>query len=286
MVLLAIADNADDFGFAFPSYETIAQKARCSTRTAMRHVDELETHGWLKVGRKLNGRGNVYFVNLEKLGVSVSPKARKSPLFTHLQKVAGDKLSLIFLPRPIGDSAKISSDNPQAQQVTKRHAHVTGTPSNGDTSSHTNPEPSEQPPLQPSAEVKYTPTPQGGVEFPQWGKTVTSEQAKAFLVLHDTLKFELENVPLGLHGTRFVPLRAGQWDFDVAFRDMRLDELRTVAGTTTMFINCCDPPGSRAGFDRYHTRIERIAAKAFGWPRGTKIRFAVRHNNAINNPAA
>lgn len=79
LALVAIADNADDFGFAAPSIETIAAKAACDPRTAMRVVQQLEREGWMKVKRRVvDGRGSVYFVDVEKLGVVPDAKSRKS----------------------------------------------------------------------------------------------------------------------------------------------------------------------------------------------------------------
>ena len=81
MVLAAIAEAADDHGFACLSMETIAMKTVCkSTRTAMRNVEWLEARGWLSVVRKAagDGKGNVYFVNIDRLGVRLNPKSRKN----------------------------------------------------------------------------------------------------------------------------------------------------------------------------------------------------------------
>ena len=60
LVLIAIADEADDEGRnAFPSYDTIARKARIDKRTAMRSVDRLEAGGELLVKRPDRaGRGH------------------------------------------------------------------------------------------------------------------------------------------------------------------------------------------------------------------------------------
>lgn len=51
-VLLAIADNANDEGFAHPSITTIAIKTCLSTRTVMRSIQTLESGGWLVAHRK------------------------------------------------------------------------------------------------------------------------------------------------------------------------------------------------------------------------------------------
>src|ERR1700733_2005617 len=90
--LAAIADNSDDYGFACPSIETIAEKVCCDPRTAMRLVQTLESAGWMKVSRKvLSGKGSVYFIDIAKLGVTVNPKMRRSPLHVEVVKQLAGK---------------------------------------------------------------------------------------------------------------------------------------------------------------------------------------------------
>jgi len=79
VVLAAIAEAADDHGFAVQSIETIAMKAVCDPRTAMRVVKWLELEGWLQVRRRaVDGKASVYFVNIVKLGVVLNAKSRKN----------------------------------------------------------------------------------------------------------------------------------------------------------------------------------------------------------------
>ena len=47
LVLLALADHADDDGRCWPAIPTIARKARCSERWARQVIAELEESGWL-----------------------------------------------------------------------------------------------------------------------------------------------------------------------------------------------------------------------------------------------
>lgn len=132
--LVAIADNSDDYGFACPSIETIAQKACCDARTAMRLVQALERDGWLKVQRRvLYGKGSVYFIDVDKLGVTVNPKMRRSPLHVEIAKVLANRIHALAAHVESGDKLspenqtlkEDSGDNPQGAQVTK-------TPESGD----------------------------------------------------------------------------------------------------------------------------------------------------------
>ncbi len=61
LVILAIADNADDDGFCWPSLDYIAAKCRLSQRTVIRSIETLEKSGdlWVEHNRR---RGNRYLV--------------------------------------------------------------------------------------------------------------------------------------------------------------------------------------------------------------------------------
>ena len=81
-VLLAIADNANDDGYAYPSIEKLAEKTQMSRRTVMRSLQSLEEDGWI-ISRKRsrNRRFSTYEIQLGKFsesrGDSQSPQ--KSP---------------------------------------------------------------------------------------------------------------------------------------------------------------------------------------------------------------
>lgn len=62
IVLLAIADHADDDGFAFPSIATLARKARLDERTVQRIIRRLVDLGALQIVEATTGgrRSNTY----------------------------------------------------------------------------------------------------------------------------------------------------------------------------------------------------------------------------------
>jgi hypothetical protein len=103
--LLVICDEADDFGFACPSTESIADGSCCSVRQVIRRIELLETQGWIKVKRKVFAaqRGepaNAYFVDTNKLGVERSKQTRRSPIWTKVERLlhaleSRDKVSLL-----------------------------------------------------------------------------------------------------------------------------------------------------------------------------------------------
>lgn len=58
LVLLKLADNANDQGICWPSYEEIAEKAECSRRSAIEHIKALEDQGLLVIQRRAGPKGN------------------------------------------------------------------------------------------------------------------------------------------------------------------------------------------------------------------------------------
>ncbi len=68
LTMLAIADNSNDDGFAYPSYIHLSAKTRLSKRTAQNMVSQLlQTDELSLVTRGTQGRSNVYQINVESL---------------------------------------------------------------------------------------------------------------------------------------------------------------------------------------------------------------------------
>lgn len=74
LVLLALADHANDEGHAWPSVETLAKKSSTSRRTVLRILKELESSGWL-TRQKRNRKNGSRTSSLYKLvlGDKLSP---------------------------------------------------------------------------------------------------------------------------------------------------------------------------------------------------------------------
>ncbi len=72
LVLLKLADQANDKGECWPSYASIAKAAECSRTSAVKHINLLKEHGFLWVEERVIGKGqnltNVYHLTLEKGG--------------------------------------------------------------------------------------------------------------------------------------------------------------------------------------------------------------------------
>lgn len=75
LVLLKLADNANDKGECFPSYQHIADQCEISRRAVMWHIQALEKAGYLKIKRRKNGKenqSNVFYLTLKKGGESAA----------------------------------------------------------------------------------------------------------------------------------------------------------------------------------------------------------------------
>lgn len=66
LVLLAIADNADEGGLAWPGHETLAEKCKVSRRTVIDNIDRLERLQELSGVHRRNA-GNIYLIDLGDL---------------------------------------------------------------------------------------------------------------------------------------------------------------------------------------------------------------------------
>src|SRR5690606_12548733 len=79
LLLLALADNANDEGFCWPSIATLCRKcATADRRTVLRQIDWLEGEGFVE-REKRPGRSTVYHLRAEPLGGDAAPTGGPSP---------------------------------------------------------------------------------------------------------------------------------------------------------------------------------------------------------------
>lgn len=105
MVLLKLADNANDKGECFPSYETIARHCEISRQSAINHIKSLCKKGFVhKVTRKTDKghTSNLYILDLEARSLDDGsqnsvPEVVKE--FDHGSQTVGLGGSQKFLPR-------------------------------------------------------------------------------------------------------------------------------------------------------------------------------------------
>lgn len=66
LMMLALADNANDRGLSWPSVSTLAQKCSVKERAAQYTLQSLQSDGWLSIEER-PGRSNYYRVNVDRL---------------------------------------------------------------------------------------------------------------------------------------------------------------------------------------------------------------------------
>lgn len=74
LVLLKLADNANDKGECFPSYQYIADQCEISRRSVINHIDDLCKQGLVKKVYRTGEKGNssnIYILDLD--GEKFSP---------------------------------------------------------------------------------------------------------------------------------------------------------------------------------------------------------------------
>lgn len=100
LVLMKLADNANDQGECWPSYQHIADQCEMSKRSVMIHIDALIRCGFLRkemrIGGEKGNKSNLYTLRIPSAGDSL-PSANPAPLS------AGDSL-----PPSAGDAPRTS----------------------------------------------------------------------------------------------------------------------------------------------------------------------------------
>jgi hypothetical protein len=281
-VLVAIADNADDYGFACPSIQTIAEKACCDERTAMRLVQTLESEGWMRVVRRvLFGKGSVYFIDIAKLGVVVNPKMRKSPLHVEVAKAlekksaaepkpapppaadpappappaSGDNLSPESDAPPVADfsAPEESGDNPQGSQVTKDA-------DSGDKK----PFPILKNRCEPLLNPDNSPLPPSrGVEEPEL--VCTTELRQAFHAMMREVRDALVGTQENLGPKRPAHLADGYAEWKRCFDDLvplGWDDRR--GADPVLVVEATEPGAAREGLEKYGGRLAKAMHRHFG----------------------
>lgn len=104
LVMLALADVADDFGEnSYQSFETLASKASIERRSVMRVVRGLIAHQFIRVAGVSRYGTNDYNINLGKLGTPPATRAKNG------RPKTGDVESLAF--EETGDSSAKTGDS-------------------------------------------------------------------------------------------------------------------------------------------------------------------------------
>jgi helix-turn-helix protein len=93
LLLLAIADHAEDEGHAFPGVALLAKKSRDTTRNVLRVLPKLVAGGWVSVDAH-QGRSSEYHIALRKvISVALASGDKLSPEEKRIVALHRDKLS-------------------------------------------------------------------------------------------------------------------------------------------------------------------------------------------------
>ena len=83
LVLIKLADNANDKGECWPSYQHIADQCEISRRSVINHIKDLVEAGFLRVvhrkGEHKPNASNLYIISFDGAGAALPPSAGDSP---------------------------------------------------------------------------------------------------------------------------------------------------------------------------------------------------------------
>ena len=116
MVLLALADNANDRGECYPSVQTIAQKCSMGERTVQGHLTALEAAGIVTRDMRL-GRSTLYTINPRKLcaPAPVAPPQNPAPTPAAFAETPAEPA-----PPPAASAPITITQPPEPKRTTKR----------------------------------------------------------------------------------------------------------------------------------------------------------------------
>lgn len=109
LVLLCLADHANDEGICWPSYEKLALRARCSRRQAIRCLISLKAEGWVEmIGKKRCQSGqytNLFQIQVPARGDTASLLSRGAKIGKR-GDMEGQKGVTWVSPKPSEESSK------------------------------------------------------------------------------------------------------------------------------------------------------------------------------------
>ncbi|WP_112088487.1 helix-turn-helix domain-containing protein [Haemophilus influenzae] len=132
LVLLKLADNANDDGICFPSYQYIADKCEMTRRSAINHIEYLIKMGLVSKKERKNKDGsisNLYFLHLEQGSENISPRTSHSLEPVNEPKKTTQKSESEMLLEQFGITGQLAKDFITHRKAKK--APITETAMNG-----------------------------------------------------------------------------------------------------------------------------------------------------------
>ena len=128
LVLLALADMANDDGFCWPGFDHLARKCNLSKRFVIRLIGELENKGLIRKDHRFDDRGdqtsNMYRV---LVGVNLSSPHPSEPQFTTVVNQSSPKSSINHSASEPKNNVSASASQPRltdAEAMLKLHPAI------------------------------------------------------------------------------------------------------------------------------------------------------------------
>lgn len=142
LILIKLADQANDQGVCWPSYETIAHHCEAGRRSVINHIKQLEKDGFLRIEKTYDketkqNKSNRYHLTIEQGNIGKGGSANNAPgvvQYLH-QGSANDALGVVqdlhqgsakFAPKPIIEPINIEpineTNNKEAETEIKKCA--------------------------------------------------------------------------------------------------------------------------------------------------------------------
>ncbi|HEX5236140.1 MAG TPA: helix-turn-helix domain-containing protein [Silvibacterium sp.] len=245
LVLLALADWADDAGRCYPSVARIAEKSRLTERQTYNVLRQLREDGTITLasggGR---GRMTVYRINTQKFaGKKVSSARREKPLNPEIVSVKAQPEAQLGNPE-MGDTETLKSatGNPEIFDTPPDPliGRIVREPSVGTVNKNHSPYP-----LSRERVDKFSP--EVHVDVMSFGR------------FRLELRRQFDDQPL--RHPNFSELVRGESDYDACFRDWWL--LQWDRGTT-LLTEGENAAMTRRGLEKYRKRIEALMRRHFG----------------------
>jgi hypothetical protein len=125
LILLALADHADDDGYCWPSVDTLAVKSRCSRRTVQEVLRELEQTEEIEIAPNAGPKGtNLYQVTAYMGGAKSAPRGSGASRGAESSSAGVRNRDANLRPNHKEPSLKPSTETSEAEQPKSSHPAI------------------------------------------------------------------------------------------------------------------------------------------------------------------
>lgn len=125
LILLCLADHANDEGICWPSYQTLAKRARCSRRQAIRCVAKLAQEGWVRIehvriGERMNKSNRFHLCMPSDMASPVTNEERGGDILEGCSDTHDTRVVTPVSPKPSGNHKRTVRRNLVSSQARTR----------------------------------------------------------------------------------------------------------------------------------------------------------------------